>query len=146
MEQNRKEETSIYYWVKDLLPSFVAVTTEFPKGELKLPTVAVIGGKTRARPLQLGGSDLDHKDWAIYVFAQNVGQRDDYLNIIHKNAENCILVYDYNVGFPPTVNPPKIGSLSTDDRNQKPLHVYEELVKKKYWWGVVLFTTYFNPV
>lgn len=146
MEQPRKEQTSIYYWIKDLFtPTFINVVSEFPGDELTLPTIAVISLPTIAKPLQLGGSDLDKTRWAIYVFAQNSGQRDDYLSIIYRNLESGICVYNYDEGFPPNVSPTKVGSLYVESRKSEPLRTFDDLVKKKYWWGVVTFLTYFNP-
>lgn len=146
MEQSRKELLSIYYWVRDLFPDFVNVTREYPEGELVLPTIAVVTLPVKTVPLQLGSDDqLDISEWAIYVFAQNVGQRDDYISIIHRSAKHSICVYDYDQGFPPNVSPTEIGSLYVRDRSKKPVRVFEDLVKKKYWLGVVLLATYFNP-
>jgi hypothetical protein len=147
MEQLRKEQLSIYYWLVDLLPSFVTVVSEFPEGELTLPTVSVTNVRMFARPFQLGSSDdLYKRNWAIDVFAQNSGQRDDYLELIHDSLKNGICTYNYDVGFPPTVTPPQIGSLYVEERESKPLRVYEDLVKKKFWWGKVLFRTYHTPI
>jgi hypothetical protein len=145
MEQFRKEQLSIYYWLKDSLPEFVTVTTEFPQDELVLPSVSVISLPTKAVPFQLGGRDLDKRDWAIYVFGKNSGQRDDYGSLIYRTIEDGICVYNYDVGFPPATTPPQIGSLYVESREYKPLRVYEDLVKKQYWWGVVTIRTYFNP-
>lgn len=146
MEQTRKEQLSIYYWLRDLLPEFVNVVDEFPTEELILPTVAITINKTRATPFELGGNDLDKRSWAIDVFAQNSGQRDDYLGRIHRSLEsNTICVYNYDEGFPPSSSPSQVGSLYVEERESNPLRVYRELVKKKYWWGVETFRTYFNP-
>lgn len=146
MEQTRKEQLSIYYWVADLFPSFVNVVDEFPTDELTLPTIAVIRNSNVSRPFELGGDNLTHKRWAIYVFAQNSGQRDDYLDRIAVQVEDNICVYNYGEGFPPEISPTQVGSLQVEDIESKPLRVYEELIKKKYWWGSVTFTTYFSPV
>lgn len=145
MEQIRKEQLSIYYWIIDLVPDFVNVKDEYPFDDLTLPTISVTSDDTVSRPFQLGGNDLDYQDWNIYIFGQNSGQRDDYLSVIHREAELNICVYDYAVGFPPSILPPKIGSLIVVNRVKKPLRVYEELTKKKYWWGVVNLRTYFDP-
>lgn len=147
MQQIRKEQTSIYYWLTDLLPSFVHIESEFPQDELVLPTVSITNVRAVARPFQLGSDeDLDKRNWAIDVFAQNSGQRDDYLGLIYDSLKSIICVYNYDVGFPPDVSPPQVGSLYVEERESKPLRVYEDLVKKKYWWGKVLFRTYFNPI
>lgn len=145
MEQIRLEQLSIYYWLQSLVPDFVTIKDEYPFDELSLPTISITSGDTRARPFQLGSSELDYQDWEIYIFAQNSGQRDDYLSIIYNEAENNICVYNYNLGFPPNVSPPETGSLMVVNRVKKPLRVYEDLVKKKYWWGVVSLRTYFDP-
>ena len=146
MEQTRKEQLSIYYYIKDLFPAFVNVKDEYPQDELVLPTIAIISDPTRNRPFELGGRDLPMRRWAIYVFAQNSGQRDDYLEKIRYEIECNLLVYDYDEGFPPTVSPSQIGSLQSDDIQSSPIRVYQELVKKKYWSGSVTFVTYFNPI
>lgn len=144
MEQTRKEQLSIYYWLTDLFPSFVHVVDEFPTDDLTLPTIAIITNRVRATAFELGGADLDKRNWAIYVFAQNSGQRDDYLGLIHRSLESNICVYNYDEGFPPSVSPSQVGSLYVEERYSEPLRVYEELVKKKYWWGVETFRTYFT--
>lgn len=146
MEQIRKEQLSIYYWARELFaPTFINVVDEFPTGELTLPTIAIINVKDTAQPFQLGGPDRDKRRWAIYVYAKNSGQRDDYLSIIKRSLESGICVYNYDEGFPPDVAPTQVGSLYVESRQSEPLRVYEDLVKKKYWWGVVTFLTYFNP-
>lgn len=145
MEQVRKEQLSIYYWLRDLFtPTFINVVDEFPSEDLILPTVAIISEEETSRPLQLGGSDLDKRYWSIYVFAKNSGQRDDYLSLIKRSLESGICVYDYDMGFPPDVSPTELGSLYVESRRSKAIRVYEDLVKKKYWSGVVTFLTYFN--
>lgn len=146
MEQSRKEQLSIYYWLRELFqPTFINVVDEFPSGDLTLPTIAIISEEETARPFQLGGSDLDKRNWSVYVFAKNSGQRDDYLSLIKRSLENGLCVYNYDEGFPPDVSPTQTGSLVVESRKSKPLRVYEDLVKKKYWWGVVTFLTYFTP-
>jgi hypothetical protein len=145
MEQPRKEQLSIYYWLRELFaPTFINVVDEFPQDELVLPTIAIITIEDNARPFQLGGSDLDKRSWTIYVYAKNSGQRDDYLSLIKRSLESGVCVYNYDEGFPPDVAPTQVGSLYVESRKSKPLRVYEDLVKKKYWSGVVMFTTYFN--
>lgn len=146
MEQPRKEQLSVYYWLRDLFsPTFINVVDEFPTEDLVLPTIAIISEEDTAKPFQLGGSDIDKKNWSIYVYAKNSGQRDDYLSLIKRSLESGICVYNYDEGFPPDVSPTSIGSLVVESRKSKPLRVYEDLVKKKYWWGVVTFLTHFNP-
>jgi hypothetical protein len=146
MEQKRKEQLSIYFWLKDLFPTFVNIVDEYPTDDLTLPTVAIISQESRPTPHELGGRDLVKRSWSIYVFAKNSGQRDDYLSLIEDSLEtSCIFVYDYTAGFPPAASPPQIGSLYVESRDSKPLRVFEDLIKKKYWWGVVNFRTYVNP-
>jgi len=143
MERTRLEQKSIYYFIKSLFPDFITIVEEFPQNtELSLPTIAVIYDVLDPRPFQLGSNELDYRDWAIYIFAENKGQLADYADRIMNNIKNNICVYDYNQGFPPDVSPDQIGSLVVENRKYTPLRTFDDLVMKKYWWGVVTFLTH----
>lgn len=145
MEQIRKEHLSIYYWLVDLLPSFVTVTREFPLDEdLVLPSVSVTSEPGKGVPFELGGSDQTRRMWNIHIFTKNIGQRDDYTSLIFRSLEDCITVYDYDQGFPPD-SIPQLGSLMIENRSYKPVRVYEDLVRKMYWRGLVNFESYYEP-
>jgi hypothetical protein len=145
MEQIRLEQLSIYYWLVDLLPDFVNVEDEYPTDELKLPAVSIIAGGVRADPFELGADELDKNRWSIEVFAENSGQRADYCQKIFDNLTDAICVYDYDEGFPPPT-PTQLGFLVVESRSWEPIRVYNELVKKNYWRGRVLFQTYFDSI
>lgn len=145
MERTTKEYLSVYYWLEDLLPDFIEVKDEYPQDPLTIPSVSLVTNDTMPQILQLGGDDTDYQLWSIYVFAGNKTQRDDYLSKIYADIEDGICVRDYDQGFPPDVIPDQIGSLVVVKRKKTPIRVFKELVKKKYWHGVVNFTTYFTP-
>lgn len=143
MRQPRLEQLSIYYWLEDLFSSvsFVNITKAFPTEELELPTISLVPRRIETFGYQLGSGDLHRRNWAIYIFAENEGQLADYADLIMEALEDNLCVYDYNQGFPPDVTPDQIGSLVVSNLNYTPLETFEELVAKKYWWGVITFQT-----
>ncbi len=145
MEQIRKEQLSIYYWLRNLFPDFVNIKDEYPDDALMLPVISIITDEVNPVPFELGGKDQDNRFWHIYIYANSAAQRDDFGSRILESLGNGVIpVYNYDEGFPPP-NPTQIGSLLVRSRSYKPLRVFEELVYKKYWWGVVDLYTYFDP-
>jgi len=144
MRQLRKEHKSIVHWLTNLVPSFVNVTYEYPLAEeLSLPTMAVESSDINYVPFQLGSDYKQNRRWSIYIFAQNIGQRDDYLDIIMDNLDDPIDVYNYDQGEDET-SIDKIGYLLIESRSGNAIRVYKDLVKKLYWYGVVHFKTEFD--
>ena len=146
MELIRKQDLSLYYWLEDLLPSFVTVVDGFPEGDLTLPTVSVEALPMEAVPYELGGLDKDIRFWRIDVFANNKSQRDDFAYNVYKQLEGNVEVYDYDEGFPPTISPTQIGSMKCYDRKVAPIIVFEELVRKMYWRSAINFWTEYETI
>jgi hypothetical protein len=144
MQQLRKEEISIYYWLQDLVPDSVNVEDGFPQTDLVLPTVSITELDIEATPFEMGGCELDTRLWRIDVFAENKAQRNNLAYDIYSELECGIPVYDYDEGFPPNTSPSQIGILEVQKRKLKPVHVFDELVDKFYWRSRITFFTYFE--
>jgi len=110
MYLERKEDLSVIYLVKDILAAGpgIAINVEdgFPTDTITLPTVSVDAGKLLLEPFELGNrSGRRIRRWYIDVFAKNKSMRDELGYKILNGLDNGVLVYDYDLGFPPLVVP-----------------------------------------
>ena len=152
MITERKIDLSIYYFLRDLMPSFVTVVDAFPDlqtmetPQLVLPTVSVDSLDITNVPFELGSLDHTRRFWAVDVFAKTKSQRDDFTyTIFNELKDKNISVYDYEQGFPPTVVP-QIGYLEIDKIVAKPIYVFRDLVQDLYWRSRITFFTRFTEV
>jgi hypothetical protein len=142
----RLEDLSVYYFIQNLYSStpFVHVVDGFPVEGLEIPTIAVEAKTINGIPFELGASKrLQIRAWYIDVFAQNKSQRDDYAYTILNALEECIPVYDYDEGFPPTVVT-QLGCLEVQDLRLDIIRVMPQLVDSLYWRATISFTATFN--
>lgn len=150
MYLERKEELSVYYWLKNTVfqdAPFVNVVDEFPMGTLTLPTVSVDGPDIEGTPLELGNRrDKKYTIWFIDVFGKNKTQRDEYVLRIYDYLELGIPVYNYDVGFPPDVTPPQIGVLVPENIAVKKIKVIPELVETLYWRSMITFIATYEAI
>lgn len=144
MRIERKQDLSIYYWLEDQTPSTVNVKDGFPGSDLTLPTVSITNLEIEGRPFELGGAEKDYRFWRIDIFADNKVQRDRLAYDLYEQLECHIPVYDYDEGFPPSVDPTQIGTLMVKNRLLTPVRVFEELVEKLYWRTEITFSTYYE--
>lgn len=152
MITERAIDLSIFYFLRNLMPSFVDVVDAFPESQtqespqLSLPTVSIDSLDMTNLPFELGSLDKTKRFWAIDVFAKTKSQRDDFTyTIFQKLKDENISVYDYGQGFPPVVVP-QIGYLVTDKIVAKPVYVFRDLVQDLYWRSRITFFTRFTEV
>ena len=152
IQLDRILDLSLYYYVKGLMPSFVTIVDGFPGSEtsadpnLVLPTVSVDALDLSPVPFELGSLDKTKRFWAIDVFAKNKSQRDDFAYLIFNQLKDSVIpVYNYDVGFPPTVVP-QIGYLVSENINAKPIYVFRDLVQDLYWRSRITFFTKYTEV
>lgn len=145
-------DLSIYYYLKNLFPSFVIVVDGFPGSEtsadpkLILPTVSIDALDMVPIPFELGSQDRTLRFWAIDVFAKNKSQRDDFTYTVYNQIkDNNILVYNYDLGFPPTTVP-QIGYLVIENITAKPIYVFKDLIQDLYWRSRITFFTKYVEV
>jgi hypothetical protein len=152
MQIQQKINLSIYYYLKGLLPPVVNLTDNYPvgydgtpRGDLVLPTVAVVRQPITVLPFELGGKGLDHYLFVADIYAKTKAQRDDLAYLIQNDMNsNDILVYDYDLGFPPTVVP-QLGVFAIEGNiDNRVVYVFPELVEILYWRAVVSFGGYFS--
>lgn len=141
MEANEKFDLSIYYWLKNEVPSMVTVVDGFPTQELDLPTVSITNLDVKGEAFELGGCELNRYFWRIDIFAENVGQRDHLAYLLYRKLESNVIVYDYDEGIPSTT---EIGTLVVSRRVLHPIRVFEDLVDKLYWRSSITFFTYYE--
>jgi hypothetical protein len=148
MITERLEDLSVVYFVKDLFSAipFVTVVDEFPSTNLVIPTVAVDTAPINIEPGELGNRHgIRFRFWNIDIFAINKSQRDDFAYKILYALEDGIPIYDYNLGFPPTVVP-QLTCLIPEDLSTSIVKVYPELVDKMYWRSTVSFRANRNTI
>lgn len=146
MELERLQDLSIYYWLRNMFPSFVSVVDAFPAQinqtdtPLVLPAISIDTLNLSAYAIGLGELELNKRLWAIDVFGKNKSQRDEFTYLIVNALKLNLPVYDYNQGFPP-VTVQCIGGLIVSDIQAKPVFVFRELVKDLYWRSSITFST-----
>lgn len=140
MELGRKEDLSVYYFLKSILPTSINLEDGFPEKLLTLPTVSFETRDLVARKFEMGNHKrITPRSWYIDVFAQNKSQRDELVYKIVSALEDDIPVYDYDVGFPPETVP-QIGCLEVDDINAQWVRVMPQLVDKMYYRAQIYFS------
>jgi hypothetical protein len=150
MNLDIKQNLSVYYYIRDTLSGYpsVHITDDYPDTELVLPSVSVIGDDKFSRPLELGNRHgIKNRMWNIEILGANKNQRDELAAIIYENVEDYIPVYDYDVGFPPTVVP-QIGTLKIKPNTliSTPIRIFPDLVERLYWRESIKFMTEYESI
>lgn len=147
MFQERLEYLSVYYFLQTLFQgTTITVEDGFPDTILTLPTVSVETDVIDARNYELGNKERTQlTTWYIDVFAQTKTQRDEITHKIRHALEDCIPVYDYSQGFPPTVVP-QIGCLDVHSIRSKWIRIMPQLVDKMYYRTETSFTASFTNI
>jgi len=148
MYTERKQDLSVYYFIKDILSTTpqVSVVDEFPVQKLVLPTVAVEAKTIDTSQFELGNKNRSlFRVWYIDVFAQNKSQRDELGYLILNSLEDCIPVYDYDEGFPPTVVT-RLGCLEVQDLSMEIIRINPYLVDTLYYRTTVSFSAIYNII
>lgn len=118
----------------------------FPEDNLVIPTVSVETLSIDPVNYELGNKVRNKiRSWYIDVFAQTKAQRDDITYRILNALEDCIPVYDYDLGFPPTVVP-QLGCLDIDRIHADWIRVLPQLVEKMYYRTSISFTANFTNI
>ena len=140
-------DRSVYFYIYDLfVGTHVNVVDEFPIQPLTTPTVSVDYKNLRPLQIELGNTKrLKMNSWYVDVFAQNKSQRDEIGFTILDALETCIPVYDYNLGFPPTVVP-QLGCLEVRDISMDIHRVLPQLVDKLHYRATISFTATYNQL
>jgi len=147
MQLERKQDLSIYYWLKDLFSAapFITIKDGFPDVALSIPTVAVESDSIYTKPFELGNrARLKYREFYIDVFAADKSQRDEYAYKIINELEDNIPVYNYDEGFPESVTPTQIGALEVDSITMRVVRILPELTEKMYYRSVVQFSAVYN--
>ena len=148
MEIERKQDLSVYTWLKDLFASTPQVNIEdgYPTELLTIPTVSIERDDIDLVPFQIGSRNgFSLGIWRIDIFGKTKSQRDEIGYKILHSIENNINVYDYDEGFPESSYPTRIGTLLTDDIKMNIIKVFPDLVDTLFWRAEILFTTQYEP-
>ena len=146
MELERKKDTSIVYWLMDTFSdvSSITILDEYSNRELEVPSLALQTGLITDEEFQLG--DRTQKLirlWHIDIYAKSTEQRNEIAYRLLRELDDGIPVYDYDEGFPPDIDPSRIGTISVFSKEYTPIAVVPELLDKMYWRGsVTIFTEY----
>lgn len=144
----RKQDISVIYFLRSLFADapFITIVDEFPTDSLVIPTIALETDTIDYVNYEIGNRNfLQYRTWYFNVFADNKSQRDEYSYRIVNALKNPISVYDYDLGFPPTVVP-KLGSLMTDRLSTKPIQIFPEQTEKLYYRSVTELVTYYDQI
>ncbi len=136
----RLEDLSLIYLIKDSFASVVGLPIEdgFPTSSLIIPSIAIEAGKIKIQDFELGNRDgLRYRKWYIDVFAKTKGQRDDFGYKVLNDLRDGILVYDYNMGFPPSATPPVIEHMNVKSREMDVIKIDSNLVDKLYYRATI---------
>lgn len=147
MLRERKEDLSVYYFIKDLFSDvpFVTIIDAFPTDNLVIPSISVETQRISTFQFELGNRNrVEVRSWYIDVFAQNKSQRDEFGYRIMNALEECIPVYDYDEGFPPNVTPTRLGCLLVESVRLEWIRVMPQLVDKLYYRASVYFTAIYD--
>jgi len=142
MWRERKEDLSVYYFLKDVFSDapFITIVDGFPEGDLKLPTVAIEAGKIDVVGYELGNRDgMRVRRWYIDIYAVNKSQRDEFGYRLLDELQNGVPVYNYDEGFPPSVSPTREGTLIVDSKSYNPIRISADVVDKLYYRATVTF-------
>ena len=148
MYLERKQDLSIYYWLKDVVfadAPFITIVDGFPVEGLSVPTVAVEGSDINIGPFELGNPHgIKYRIWDIDVFGENKSQRDEFAYRILNEVESKIPVYNYDKGFPPAVTPTKTGVLIPERIKMEVIRIDPNLVSDMYWRATVSFVAIYE--
>ncbi len=140
----RKQDLSIYYWLKGLMAPYPMITVNdgYPDEDLQLPSVTVESQSIRFREYELGSrTGRRERFWVVDILALNKAQRDEITSIIMNNIETGIPVYNYDEGFD---SPTQIGLLRPFDISVATVRIFPSLVEKMYWRNTIRFYTEYN--
>lgn len=150
MYQERKEDLSVVYWLKDNFASssFVTIVDAFPEEDLQLPTISVEWDTIDGYQAELGNrKTVKERVFYIDVFAKNKSQRDEFAYKIYNDLDDGIPVYNYDEGFPEQgVTPTRLGCLIPLHRKIQNIKILPELVDELYYRAVVIFTAVYDKL
>lgn len=136
MFTERKEDLSVYYFLKDLFTTtpFITVLDAFPDSEFVFPSVSLEAIKATAVDFELGSKVKKHyRTYIIDIFALTKTQRDEIGYLIYNALDNTIPVSDYDEGFPPSVTPTIISGLDVTDKELENILINPELTEQMYY-------------
>lgn len=141
MYLERKEDLSIYYWLKDKFSAypFVTIVDAYPEVEMDLPIISVEPRRIKGTLLQLGSRIERHRRlYFIDVFALTYPQRNEFGYKIYNDLElDSIPIYDYDEGFPPAITPSQIGCLELVEKSLDFVPVDPATVQKMYYRSMI---------
>lgn len=144
MYLGRKQDLSVIYWLKDKFENTgVEIVDGFPEEILYIPIIAVEWDKIDTYEYQMGSRDRFHvRSWYLDVYAKTITQRDEIIFRLLEEIENQIDVNNYDEGFPPDVEPTKIGVLRIMTLKAKNIQVLPRLKDERlHYRAVVNFIT-----
>ena len=148
MYQERLEDLSIYYWIKNKFTDypFITIVDGFPDQTLVIPSISVEWEELEGMELELGNRrTIKERLFYIDVFAKNKSQRDEFAYKIYNDLDDGIPVYNYNEGFPENgVTPSRLGALRPLSRRVRKIGVDASLVDELYFRAVVILTAVYD--
>ncbi len=150
MYQERLEDLSVVYWLKDKFSSagFVTIVDAFPDELLTLPTISVEWDTIEGFEWELGNRKvMKERVYYVDIFAKNKSQRDEFAYKIFNDLDDGITIYDYNEGFPEQgATPSELGCFIIKNRKAKNIEVDSDLVDELYYRAAVIFTATYDKL
>jgi len=148
MKVGRKQDLSVIYWLKDLFNSKgIEILDGFPTEEFNIPCIAVEWHHIDTYQLEMGSKTLGWvRSWYLDVFAINKTQKDEIIFTLLEEIENDIDINDYDQGFPPSVEPSKIGKMKIVAAKANNIQVFPELPDKMYNRATINFVTQYETI
>lgn len=148
MHIGRKQDLSLIYWLKDLFSSKgIEIVDGFPEEEFNIPCIAVEWDDIDTYQLELGSKHREWiRSWYLDIFAINKTQKDEIIFTLLDEIENEIDIYNYDEGFPPLVEPTKIGKLKVIALRTNNIQVFPELTNKMYHRAVINVVTQYETI
>jgi hypothetical protein len=146
--QERLEDLSVVYWLKDKFSSsgFVTIVDAFPEDTLVLPTISVEWDTIEGYQWEIGNRKvMKERVWFVDIFAKNKSQRDEFAYKVFNDLDDGITVYNYNEGFPEQGGTPsRLGCLNILNRKVRNIEVDADLVDELYYRATVIFTAAYD--
>jgi len=135
----RKEDLAVTFLVTNLFTDVTGlkIVDGYPVDSLVVPSIAIEAGKIRLENFEIGNrGSRRYRKWIIEVYAKNKSQRDEYGYRILNGFDNGIAVYNYDLGFPPTVVP-QLEHLDVVQKEMDIIRIMPELVDKMYYRATI---------
>ena len=106
------------------LKKIVAEPSGMSDSEIVLPIVAMEMANQGHRPLELGSKDATVRLFSISILGREKAETEDLAQQVYEWLEfNNIELKNYNMGFPPDIDPSVVGTIDTENLSMVPIRI-----------------------